>query len=149
MTTPGLPHPVADARFYAGVPLRRLLAFFVDTVAILLVGVAATLIVGLFTLGAGFALGPPIIAATALVYRAGALARLSATPGMWLLGIEMRGADGNRVSPIVATFHTLAYTICTILALPQIVSVAMMALGSMGRGLPDAVLGTAVINRPA
>ena len=145
----GLPHPVGDARFYAGVPLRRLIAFVIDTVAIVLLGVVATLVFGVLTLGAGFFLSLPVMAVTAFVYRAGTLARLSATPGMWLTGIELRRRDGTSFALVEALIHTAVFTACLVTGILQLISVAMMVLGPMGRGLPDLAIGAAAINRPA
>ena len=144
----GLPHPVADARFYSGVPLRRLLAFLLDTAAILLLGILAGGIVGLVTLGVGFALFVPVMGLTGLAYRIASLARWSATPGMRVTGIELRRFDGDRFDGRDAVLHTLAFTVCVMLGITQLVSIAMMAFAPMGRGLPDLLLGSAAINSP-
>lgn len=144
----GLPHPVADARFYAGVPGRRLLAFLIDTVAIIILSVVATLLFGLVTLGAGFFMGVPIMAAAAFVYRATTLAHWSATPGMWMTGIEMRRRDGSPFELLDGVLHTAGFMICLATGILQIISVATMALAPRGQGLPDMILGSAAINRP-
>jgi uncharacterized RDD family membrane protein YckC len=145
----GLPHPVADARFYSGVPLRRLLAFALDTLAIFLLGLVAGLIFGLATLGAGFALIVPVMGVTGLAYRIGSLARWSATPGMWATGIEFRRRDGHPFGLGEAVIHTVVFTVCMMTGIVQVVSMALMALAPLGRGVPDLLLGSAAINRPA
>jgi uncharacterized RDD family membrane protein YckC len=145
----GLPHPVADARFYSGVPLRRLLAFVLDTVAIFGLGLLAALLFGLVTLGAGFVLFAPVMGLTGMLYRIGSLARWSATPGMWVTGIEFRRRDGHQFGLGEATIHTVLFAICVMTGIIQLVSIGLMALGPLGRGVPDLLLGSAAINRPA
>ena len=145
----GLPHPVADARFYSGVPLRRLLAFVLDSIVIFIAGLIVALAFGLLTLGAGFAVFVPVMGVTGLAYRIGTLARWSATPGMWVTGIEFRRRDGHGFGLGEAVVHTVVYTVCMMTVILQVVSVALMALGPLGRGVPDLLLGSAAINRPA
>jgi uncharacterized RDD family membrane protein YckC len=148
-THSGLPHPIADARFYSGVPLRRLLAFVIDSVVIVLVGLGLTLVFGVVTLGTGFVLLAPVMGMTGLVYRIASLARWSATPGMWLCGIEMRRRDGQHFGIIEALVHTVMFALCLATGFLQVISIATMALAPLGRGLPDMLLGSAAINRPA
>ncbi len=146
---PGLPDPVADARFYAGVPLRRLAAFCIDAVGAGALGIVGGLALGIATLGIGLlAFGPAMLAA-AFAWRFVGLARLSATPGMWAVGIELRRADGARLDPALSALHTALYFGCFFLMVPQIASMAMMATDPRGRGLPDALTGCAAIHRPA
>jgi uncharacterized RDD family membrane protein YckC len=144
----GLPHPVHDARFYAGVGVRRLLAFGIDFVLIVAVGVVAAGLFGVATLGAGFLLVAPVLAATGVAYRIASIARWSATPGMVALGVELRRRDGERFGPAEAVAHTLLFTAMFWLVVPQVLSVAAMATLPAGRGLHDVALGSAVIHRP-
>jgi uncharacterized RDD family membrane protein YckC len=144
----GLPHPVHDARFYAGVPMRRLIAFAIDAVAATLLGAAAALAFGVLTLWIGFAAFFPAMAATAFAYRAFSIGRWSATPGMVATGIELRRADGARFGPAEAVVHTAAFMIAFFFVLPQIASVALMATGPMGRGLHDMLIGSTAIRTP-
>lgn len=146
---PGLPDPIHDAQFYAGVNARRLVAFAIDFAVIAVMALLVTLLFGVATLGMGFALAAPIGAVVGFLYRYGALARYSATPGMALVGVELRRRDGARFTSWDAAVHTALFTVMFMTVLPQIVSVAMMAFGKDGRGLHDALLGSALINRPA
>lgn len=146
---PGLPDPSREARFYAGVAQRRLLAFAIDAAAIAALGVLAAAAFGLATFGVGFLAAGPVGLCAAFLYRALTLARLSATPGMWLLGLELREAHGGTLSPFTAAAHTALFFGCFFLVLPQIASVWLMATGRAGRGLPDLALGAAMIHRPA
>lgn len=145
----GLPDPIHDAQFYAGVRARRLVAFIIDFVVTAVISVLATLLFGVATLGVGFALAAPIGAVVGFLYRYFTIARASATPGMALVGVELRRRDGGRFDGWEAAVHTALFTVMFVTVLPQIVSVAMMAFGRDGRGLHDAVLGSALINRPA
>jgi uncharacterized RDD family membrane protein YckC len=146
--SPGLPDPVHDARFYDGVPGRRLFAFLVDTLAIAALSLLTTLFVVITTLGVGMLLLPPIGILVTFAYRAGTIAQWSATPGMALVGIELRRADGARFGPVEATIHTSLFMLTFLTAVPQVLSVAMMAMTRPGRGLHDLVLGSTAINRP-
>jgi uncharacterized RDD family membrane protein YckC len=68
---------------------------------------------------------------------------------MRLMAIELREADGMRLSGGTAFLHTLGYSLSIAILPLQFVSViAMVALGR-GQGLTDLILGTAMINRPA
>jgi uncharacterized RDD family membrane protein YckC len=145
----GLPDPVRDARFYAGVGRRRLLAFAIDATAVTALGFLAAAGVGLATFGVGFAAAGLVTLGVAFLYRSMTLARLSATPGMWIAGVELREAHGGRLAPWTAVAHTALYFGCFFLAVPQVVSVWLMAATASGRGLPDLGLGTAMIHRPA
>jgi uncharacterized RDD family membrane protein YckC len=145
----GLPHPALDARFYESVPTRRLVAFAIDTVAALMLGVAIAALFGVATLGLGFLAFGPAIAAVCFIYRWVSIARWSATPGMLMAGIELRRRDGERFAAADALAHTLMFTAMTLFVLPQIVSAAMMATSPLGRGLHDMALGSTAINRPA
>jgi uncharacterized RDD family membrane protein YckC len=147
--TDALPHPVHDAQFYAGVGARRVVAFLVDAAAIALISGVLTLVFGVATLGFGFAMALPILLAVSFLYRYAALARWSATPGMALCGIELRRGDGARLGEVEAALHTAVYLGCFYTVAPQMLSIAMMAVSPMGRGLPDLVANATMINRPA
>jgi uncharacterized RDD family membrane protein YckC len=145
----GLPHPVRDARFYRGVPLRRLVAFAIDAVATLVIGAVVSLAFVVVTLGAGFLVIVPVMGATTFAYRALSLARWSATPGMLVTGIELRRRDGDPFGAGDALAHTLLFALLAMTGFLLVVSAMFMALGPMGRGLHDMLLGTTAINRPA
>jgi uncharacterized RDD family membrane protein YckC len=145
----GLPDPMRESRFYEGVAQRRLIAFGIDAAAISALGLLTAGAFGLATLGLGFMAAGPVTLGVAFLYRALTLARLSATPGMWLAGVELREAHGGRLSPWTAATHTALFFACFFMVVPQIASVWMMATTATGRGLSDLALGTAMIHRPA
>ena len=145
----GLPDPLREARFYEGVAQRRLLAFAIDAVAIAALGLLCAAAFGLATFGVGFVAAAPVSLGVGFLYRALTLGRLSATPGMWVAGVELREAHGGGLSSWTAAAHTALYFACFFMVIPQVVSVWKMATTGTGRGLPDLALGTAMIHRPA
>ena len=145
----GLPHPTLDARFYAGVPARRLAAFLIDAVAAVLIGVVVAAAFGVVTLGVGFLAFAPAMGLTGFLYRWLSIAQWSATPGMLVAGIELRGYGGARLDAAEAFAHTALFSLMTLFVLPQLLSAAVMATSPIGRGFHDMALGTAAINRPA
>lgn len=146
---PGLPDPERDPQFYQGVQSRRLAAWVVDVVLVLAVGVPAAFIFGLATLGFGFALFPILVMAVGFLYRTATIAAGSATWGMRLMGIELRRRDGTRLDFPTALSHTAIYTVAFSVVLLQLASIVGMLATRYGQGLPDIVLRTAMINRPA
>ena len=141
----GLPDPDRDAAFYAGVPAKRALAWVVD---VLLVLVAACLIVP-FTAFTAIFFFPVLMMIVGFLYRWLTIAGGSATWGMRLMGLELRGHDGARLNGVTALLHTLGYTVSVVTFPLQLISIAMMAATPRGQGLSDTVLGTTAINRPA
>jgi uncharacterized RDD family membrane protein YckC len=141
----GLPDPDLHPEFYTDVPLKRLLAFVVDSILIGLITVAVipfTAFTGLFFL-------PFLFFLVGLVYRTASLANFSATPGMWLFSIEFRDHRGERMNLPLAFVHTLLFSLWMSMMLPQAVSVILMLTTPRGQGLSDLLLGTAAINRAA
>lgn len=145
----GLPDPDRDQRFYAGVPSRRLAAWVVDVIVALGIGVPLALVFGLMTLGFGLALFPLILLGVGFFYRVATLASGSATWGMRLMGIELRRQDGTRFDLTAAFLHTALYTVCIGVMILQVASIVGMLGTRYGQGLPDLVLRSAMINRPA
>ena len=140
----GLPDPVLDAQFYAGVPFKRLIAWIIDAV---IVGALWTLLV-IGTLGT-FAffmfLGLLIVS---FVYRAFMVDRYSATLGMMAVGIELRNGRGDRLDRTQAIWHVTLFLGLMLFFLINIISMIMMLVNDRGQGLHDMVLGTTAINRP-
>lgn len=140
-----LPHPDHQPEFYDGVPLKRLIAWLVDTAviaALSLIGLIFTAFTAIFF----FALFYLIVG---FVYRTATIAAGSATWGMRLAGIELRDAGGRPLDGGLALAHTLGYSVSIAFPVLQAISVLMMLLGARGQGLTDAVLGTVMLNRAA
>ncbi len=141
----GLPDPEMKPEFYADVPSKRFLAWLVDTALVLMLCV---LIVPFTAFTALFFL-PLLFLVVNFAYRVITLTRGSATWGMRLVAIELRGHDGRRLDLASATLHTLGYTISMSMVLPQVVSVVLMLVTPRSQGLSDLLLGTAALNRAA
>jgi uncharacterized RDD family membrane protein YckC len=140
----GLPDPELQPGFYDGVTLKRAIAWVIDT---LVIG-TVTVLFGFATFFVGFFFFPVVFLILSLVYRITTIASASATPGMRLVGVEIRSATGHRLTSGEAALHTIFYLVSLAFFLPQILSWGMMLFTERGQGLHDALLGTAVINRP-
>lgn len=143
--TYALPDPDRHADFYRGVTVKRGLAWVIDAIAT----TAITALIVPFTAFTALFFLPLLFLVVNFVYRAAFLANTSATPGMWLTGIEFRRLDGGRMDAGTAIAHTMGTMVTWGFLLPQAISVLMMLLGPRGQGLSDLVLGTAAIKRPA
>lgn len=139
-----LPDPVADRRFYEGVPAKRLIAFLIDWA--LIWGVAIG--VSILTLGIGFLIFGPIAAVADFIYRVLTVSNRSATLGMRAMGVELRAGDGRRFTFGQAVGHTILFYFSLYLVFIHLVSIIMMAGSSTGRGLHDIPFGSTVINSP-
>lgn len=140
-----IPDPDTQPEFYADVPMKRLLAWVVDT---LLIALASVLVLP-FTAFAGIFFFPALMLCVGLVYRTATLASGSATWGMRLLAIEFRTLSGAPLSGQTAFLHSLGYTVSTTMFPLQLASIIMMLIRPLGQGLTDTVLGTVALNRRA
>ncbi len=146
-----LPDPDRDAQFYEGVQQRRVFAFLIDLVVILLIDVAIWIVlglVGIVTFGLGWLLIVPAVLASGFLYRWYMLANHSGTIGMMLTGIEIRRADGQRLDPATALAHTALFTVSLISVILMLISFAVALVTPRGQMLHDLLLGTVAINRP-
>lgn len=149
-TDPGFrPDPYTDARLYAGVRTRRVMAFLLDIVIVAILTFAVGVLVfflGIVTLGLGWLLYGILWPAVALLYSAFSLGgRHSATVGMRSFGLEMRQLDGSPMNPVMGVLHSVLFYASVTLLTPFIVVVALIS--DRKRLLQDIVLGTVVINR--
>ena len=140
-----LPDPDTQSHFYETVPTKRLLAWVVDTVLIVLACVAVLP----FTAFTGIFFFPLLILTIGFVYRVVTIATGSATWGMRLFAIEFRTAKGERFDLGTAFAHTLGYSISVAIPVLQVISVVLMLTTARGQGLTDHVLGTVALNRRA
>ncbi|HID67957.1 MAG TPA: RDD family protein [Roseibacterium sp.] len=145
MTRTQLPDPDYDAAYYDGVLPKRLFAWMIDAGLI----VIAMLILSVLTAGIFFLLWIPVHAVLAFLYRWSTLKSRSATLGMRVMNIELRGPHGARLTSGEAALHTVSYLISATFFLIQIISIAMMIGRPFNRGLPDEIVGSVMINRPA
>ena len=148
----GIPDPERDPQFYEGVPMRRLVAFVIDFVVILILWVVMVFLGFLFTvltMGLGGPIAVLMATLTGVVYRWLMLAQRSATLGMILTGVEVRDGNGDKVSPGLGLLHTLGYTVTLYFFPLMIIGWILMATSPHKRLLHDLICGTVVINRPA
>ena len=138
----GLPDPVLDRQFYAGVVFKRFLAWIIDSVIILLLTAGLVIV----SLGAAAFIFPLALLGINLGYRILTLSRYSATIGMMVTGIEIRNSLGDKLTPTEAAWHTGLFTIITISFFALFVSIFMMLANARGQGLHDYFLGTTAIN---
>lgn len=142
---PRLPDPELQAEFYADVPTKRLIAFVIDTLAITLIVagiVLLTALTGLFIL-------PFLIFSVSFLYRAITIARNAATPGMRMMAIEFRTLDGEQISPPLAFWHTVGFSVSLAMPILQVISIFLMLTSARGQGLTDHMLGTVALHRRA
>jgi uncharacterized RDD family membrane protein YckC len=138
-----LPDANRQPEFYDGVPTKRLIAWIIDSILILIL----TLAVLPFTLFLGIFFFIPFYFALGFAYRTVTLARYSSTLGMAFLAMEIRHVDGTRLSLQTAALHTLGYSISMVFPVIQLASIVLMLTSSQGQGLSDQLLGTAALNR--
>lgn len=147
----GVPDPERDPQFYQGVPLRRFVAFCVDTLVVLFLMLCLVFVGGALTLGAIFFAGPLVMLMffmTGFVYRCIMLSQRSATVGMMLTGIEIRDGDGEPMRQGTAFIHTAGFY-ATFFFLPLLfIGWFLMASSAHKRVMHDLILGSVAINKP-
>ena len=139
------PDPSTQPEFYADVPMKRLLAWIIDSIIIALMSLIALI----FTAFTGVFFFPVLMLLTGFAYHTITLSRGSATWGMRVMAIEFRTARGELLDLPTAALHTLGYTLSVAFVMPQVISVVLMLTGARAQGLSDHVLGTVAINRRA
>ncbi len=137
-----LPDPDMQPQFYDGVPFKRLLAWGIDMVVILLM----SLIILPFTFFTAVFFFPVLMWLVSFIYRVITLTTRSATWGMRLMAIECRDRRDQRFDFGHALLHTAGYSLSIGTALVQLVSMVLMVTTERGQGLTDLVLGTTVLN---
>lgn len=137
------PDPAQQPEFYDNVPAKRFLAWVLDTIII----VALTFGAALLTFGMGFFVFLGLMVLVGLAYRIVTLANNSATWGMRIAAIELRGSQGQKFDLTLASLHSLGFYI-SFSALPlQVVSIVLMLTTERKQGLTDMFLGTFALNK--
>ena len=121
MTYTALPDPQLQPEFYSDVPMKRLLAFVIDTLIILAVCVAILP----FTAFTGLFFFPFLMLVVGFAYRVITIANRSATWGMRLMSIEFRTHDGRAFDLGTAVLHTLGFTVSMGVFVAQAASIVM------------------------
>ena len=146
-----LPDPVHDRQFYDGVPLRRLVAFFLDLIVVaglMMTVIVGGALVGLVTAGVGFLFAVVLFFISGFAYRYLMLARRSATLGMLAAGIELRDRSGQTLDPATALVHTAGFFITFSIPPVLLLGWVLMTASPYRRLMHDHLPGTAAINRP-
>lgn len=137
------PDPDTHPQFYDSIPAKRLMAWVIDLVLIVVI----CLIIVVFTAFVGLLFFSFLMLAVGFIYRCGTLASSSATWGMQLLSMEIRQADDRPLSGGTAILHTLGYSVSFAIPLLQVISIVLMVTSARRQGLTDMVLGTVALNR--
>jgi uncharacterized RDD family membrane protein YckC len=143
--------PRRQPELFDGILSKRILAFIVDAVLIVLLMVPAALMIlvlGLITLGIAWLLFPALFAIVALGYVALTLGgRASATPGMQMVGVEMRTWNGQGMFPLLAMMHALIFWFSCGILTPLILLVGLFT--PRRQLLHDLLLGVVALNADA
>ncbi|MDO1581759.1 RDD family protein [Rhizobium oryzicola] len=136
-----------DWRAYSGVLSRRVFAFLIDYIIVLLLCIPAAVVVfflGVITLGLGFFLYPALFVIVALLYFGMSLGgRAQATPGMRAMGIAMMRVDGRPIDFLTAVVHMVLFWVINSFLTPLILLAGLFT--DRSRLVHDLLLGTVVI----
>jgi uncharacterized RDD family membrane protein YckC len=141
-------NPVTQPQLFDGVIGKRIMAFIVDAVIIVLLtalAYVAVAVLGILTLGLAWLLFGLVFPAVGLGYNAVTIGgRNSATVGQRMMGLEVRMWFGGKVTPLIAAFHALLFWFSLVIFCP----ILLWALfDSRKRCLHDILAGVVVINR--
>lgn len=146
--------PATQPELFEGVLARRLIAFLIDAVIILIPLAILTLFMLLFTvvtLGFGvvvFGLLGPIAAIWAVLYVGVTLASPhSATYGMRMMGLQMRTWYGAPMYFVLGAIHAIFFWVLSTALTPLILLVVLF--NARRRTLHDYLTGTVLINDEA
>ena len=132
---------------YRGVRTRRVFAFILDYMIVLLLMVPVAILVfllGLLTFGIGWQLFGILGPAVAIIYVWNTLGgRHQATLGMRAMGIRLERLDGRPVDGLLAVVHSVLFWAGNVLLTPLILLVTLFA--DRKRALHDLLLGTVIV----
>ncbi len=139
--------PTEDWRAYSGVLSRRVVAFIIDYIMVLLLCIPAAVIVfflGVITLGLVWMLFPALFFIVAILYFGMTLgSSAQATPGMRMAGIQMARLDGGRIDFLISTAHIVLFWVINSILTPFILLAGLFTERS--RLVHDFLLGTVTI----
>lgn len=135
-----------DWRVYEGVRTRRIVAFLIDyaIVALLVIPFAILVgILGIVTLGLGWALFSILVPAVALCYIWTTMGGpKQATIGMRMMGIRLERLDGRPVDGLLAVLHSVLFWAANVVLTPLILLATLFL--DRKRTVHDLLLGTVV-----
>jgi uncharacterized RDD family membrane protein YckC len=143
--------PSAEPDLYDGILAKRVVGFFIDAFLIVVLMIPAALMVfvlGFVTLFVAWLLFPVLFAIVALTYLALTLGGpRSATVGQRFAGVEFRTWSGQRMFPLLAVMHGLAFWFSVGLLTPLILLVGLLTYRK--QLLHDLLLGVVALNASA
>lgn len=142
--------PELHPALYESVLRRRAIAFVLDMAVLGLLTFVAGFVVtmlGLVTFGLGWLLYPTLLPVIVLGYAGWGAARFSATPGMRLLGLTMRGWTGGAVDALIGALHALLYWVSVGILTP--LATLLGLFNPRKRLLHDIVAGVVVMDARA
>ncbi|HRP79563.1 MAG TPA: RDD family protein [Aquamicrobium sp.] len=141
-----IPARLDDVRVYEGVLSRRMMAFVIDYMLVALLTLPFAILVfvlGIVTLGLGWALFSILFPAVALIYVWNTLGGANqATVGMRMMGVRLERLDGRPIDGLVAVVHTVLFWAGNVLLTPLILLAALFL--ERKRTVHDLLLGTVV-----
>jgi uncharacterized RDD family membrane protein YckC len=136
-----------DVRLYEGVRTRRVFAFLIDYLIVLLLMIPFGLLVvllGLLTFGLGWMLFGVLFPLVALTYVWNTMGGPSqATTGMRMMGIRLERLDGNRIDGLFAIVHSVLFWAGNVILTPLILLATLVL--DRKRTVHDLLLGTVVV----
>ncbi len=143
--------PWMQPELFRGVLVRRFFAFLIDLLVLsipVIVGVIFIAILGVITLGFGWALfwlvSPASLIWAVAYYGASLGGPHSATIGMRAMGLEMRTWSGEPGYFVLGAMHAILFWISVSVFTPLILLVGLF--NNRRRMLHDMLLGTVIIN---
>ncbi|WP_319568839.1 RDD family protein [Cohaesibacter marisflavi] len=144
-------NPDMHPALFDGILSRRILAFLIDSFLIMLLMIAASLViavVGVITFGLGWLLYAALLPIVALPYIGLTLGGYkAATPGMRVMGLEMRLWYGAKPYALLAIMHSLLFWFGNTILTPLIILVGLFTRRK--QLLHDMILGTMIMDRDA
>lgn len=139
--------PLDDPRLYEGVRTRRIFAFLLDYLIVLLLLIPFGILVfllGIVTLGLGWLAYGILLPVVAIIYVWNTLGGpRQATLGMRAAGIRLERLDGLPVDGMLAVVHSVIFWAANAVLTPVVLVVTLFA--DRKRTLHDLLLGTVVV----
>ena len=136
-----------DSRLHDGVRTRRIMAFLIDYLIVLLLLIPFAILVfflGVLTLGLGWMLFSVLLPAVAILYVWNTLGGpKQATTGMQMMSIRLERLDGGRVDGMLAVVHSVLFWAGNVVLSPLILLATLVL--DRKRTAHDLLLGTVVV----
>jgi len=142
------PGPYAAPEYYQGVLARRVFAYWIDVLCIALLVGFAWLVLWVLAIASLGLLSPLLLILgliPALYHTLAIGGPRSATPGMWLTGVEVRSWTGERPSYLQAFVQTILFYVTVYPTWSLVLVVALF--NERRRTLHDILAGTVVIRQ--